>query len=131
MQAAAAFDVAMAEGVRKSFRKTLKEQIRQWLFFVDKSYSKEEMSDIMDQIEEHRCHYSDDTNKTWQKDFETGVKEIKHVLKPWDIVMEDATKIYLLTCEVVKEETHQAMEAFLFNMNTLHSRSGILCAPLS
>lgn len=123
-QAAAAFDVAMAEGVRKSFRKTLKEQVRQWLFFVDRSYSKEEMSDIMEQIEEHRCHYSDDTNCSWQQDFEKGVKEIRHALRPWDIVMEDATKIYLLTCEAVKEETHQAMEAFLFNMNTLHSRSG-------
>lgn len=41
-----------------------------------------------------------------------------------DIVMEDATKIYLLACETVKEETHQAMESFLYNMNTLHSRSG-------
>lgn len=127
-QAVGAFDVAMAEGVRKSFRKTLKEQVRQWLFFVDKSYSKEEMSDIMDQIEEHRCHYSDDTNRSWQQDFEKGVKEIRHALRPWDIVMEDATKIYLLACEVVKEETHQAMESFLYNMNTLHSRSGTVCA---
>jgi len=124
MQAVGAFDVAMAEGVRKSFRKTLKEQVRQWLFFVDKPYSKEEMSDIIDQIEEHRCHYSDDTNRSWQQDFEKGVKEIRHALRPWDIVMEDATKIYLLACEVVKEETHQAMESFLYNMNTLHSRSG-------
>lgn len=124
MQAIAAFDVAMAEGVRKSFRKTLKEQIRQWLFFVDCSYNKEEMVDIMDQVREDNCHYSDSTNRTWQEDFERAVKEIRHVLRPWNIVMEDATKIYLLTCEAVKEETHQAMESFLFNMNTLHSRSG-------
>lgn len=123
-QSVGAFDVAMAEGVRKSFRKTLKEQIRQWLFFVDKAYSKTEMSDIMDQIEEDCCHYSDDTNCTWQDDFEKGVKEIRHALRPWSCIMEDATKIYLLACETVKEETHQAMESFLFNMNTLHSRSG-------
>lgn len=123
-QAVSGWDYTMAEGVRKSFRKTLKEQIRQWLFFVDRSYSKTEMSDIMDQIEEHRCHYSDDTNRTWQKDFETSVKEIRHVLKPWDCIMEDATKIYLLTCETVKEETHQAMEAAIHNFCTLHSRAG-------
>ena len=36
-QAISGWDFAMAEGVRKSFRKILKEQIRQWLFFVDKS----------------------------------------------------------------------------------------------
>lgn len=123
-QSIAAFDVAMAEGIRKSFRKTLKEQIRQWLFFIDKAYSKTDMSDIMDQVEEHRCHYSDDTNRTWQEDFEKGVKEIRHALRPWNCIMEDATKIYLLTCEAVKEETHQAMESFLFNMNTLHARAG-------
>lgn len=123
-QSVGAFDIAMAEGVRKSFRKAIKEQIRQWLFFVDKSYSKEEMSDIVDQIKEENCHYSDDTNKTWQEDFEEGIKEIRHVLKPWNCIMEDATKIYLLACESVKEETHQAMESFLYNMNTLHSRSG-------
>lgn len=124
-QSISAFDVAMAEGVRKSFRKAVKEQIRQWLFFVDKSYSKEDMSDIMEQVREENCHYSDDTNKTWQKDFETGVKEVRHVLKPWHCITEDATKIYLLACETVKEETHQAMESFLFNMNTLHSRAGL------
>ena len=123
-QSISAFDVAMAEGVRKSFRKAVKEQIRQWLFFVDKSYSKEDMFDIMEQVREENCHYSDDTNRTWQKDFETGVKEIRHVLKPWHCITEDATKIYLLACETVKEETHQAMESFLFNMNTLHSRAG-------
>lgn len=125
MQSISAFDVAMAEGVRKSFRKAVKEQIRQWLFFVDKSYSKEDMSDIMEQVREENCHYSDDTNRTWQKDFETGVKEIRHVLNPWNCIMEDATKIYLLACETVREETHQAMESFLFNMNTLHSRAGL------
>lgn len=114
----------MAEGVRKSFRKTLKEQIRQWLFFVDRAYSATEMSDIMDQVEEHRCHYSDNTNRTWQEDFEKGVKEIRHALRPWSCIMEDATKIYLLTCEAVKEETHQAMEAAVHNFCTLHSRAG-------
>ena len=123
-QSVGAFEVAMAEGVRKSFRKTLKEQIKQWLFFVDRSYSKTEMSDVMDQIRENNCHYSDDTNKSWTDDFEKGIKEIRHALMPWNCIMEDATKIYLLTCEAVKEETHQAMESFLYNMNTLHSRSG-------
>ena len=38
--------------------------------------------------------------------------------------MEDATKIYLLACESVKEETHQAMEAAIHNFCTLHSRAG-------
>lgn len=123
-QAVSGWDFTMAEGVRKSFKKTLKEQIRQWLFFIDRSYNKEEMIDIMDQIREDNCHYSDNTNRTWQEDFEKAVKEIRHVLRPWNIVMEDATKIYLLTCENVKEETFQAMEAAIHNFCTLHSRAG-------
>ena len=35
-----------------------------------------------------------------------------------------ADRIYETACEKTKDETHQAMEAFIHNMNTLHSRAG-------
>lgn len=123
-QSLAGFDYVMAEGVRKSFKKAIQEQIRQWLYFVDKGYGKEEMNDIVSRMDFDKIHYSDNTCKTYEIDLGNAVEQIRIVLEPWDISVEEATKIYLLAKNSVVEETHQAMEAFLFNMNTLHARSG-------
>lgn len=40
----------------------------------------------------------------------------------------DADVIYRTACDMVKDETHQAMEAAIHNFNTLHSRAGRMCA---
>lgn len=36
----------------------------------------------------------------------------------------DAIRIYRIACKKVEDETHQAMEALVHNLNTLHSRAG-------
>lgn len=123
-QSIGAFDVAMAEGVRKSFRKTLREQIKQWVFFSEYAITKNMLDYVMESIKEDNCKYSDDTNPTWAEDHKNSTTAIFNALKGFDIKYNDAFKIYLTVCNIIKEETHQAMESFLFNMNTLHSRSG-------
>lgn len=45
-----------------------------------------------------------------------------------EISDEDATLVYEIACERTKDETHQAMEALVHNLNTLHSRAGRMCA---
>jgi len=118
------WDWAMAEGIRKSFRKAVREQMRQWLFFIDKGYGKEDMNTIVDNIDFEVCHYTDSTNKSYSKDMLEGPKQILIALQQWDCSLEEATKIYILSCESVAEETHQAMEAAIHNFNSLHSRAG-------
>ena len=114
----------MAEGVRKSFKKAVKEQIRQWLFFTDKGYGKEFMDDLTSKIDFTKCKYTDNTCRSYQQDMVDGAVQIAQALSKWDISIEEATKIYLLATNSVYEETHQAMEAVIHNFNTLHSRAG-------
>ena len=114
----------MAEGIRKSFKKAVREQMRQWLFFNYKGFGREEMNALTDKIDFGVCHYSDNSNRTYSEDMLQGPKQILSVLEEWDCSLEEATKIYILACESVAEETHQAMEAAIHNFNSLHSRAG-------
>ena len=101
-QAIAAFDFAMAHYVRKSFIKALKKNLKK-IF---------EVLDIKN-------------DKVDNFNFETSYKNYREV---------DAAKLgieefyfkkaYKLACSDVEDETLQAMEALIHNLNTLHSRCG-------
>ncbi len=88
------FDYAMAPGVNKSFRKALKRNIDKYNKFAEKSISLE----ITDKI-----NYGDD-------------KDLAKKKIPAAVI--EATN------EDVERETMQAMEAFIHNLNTMHSRAG-------
>lgn len=101
-QAIAAFDFAMAYYVRKSFVKALKKNLKKIFEILD--IKNDKVNDF---------------------DFETSYKNFHEV---------DATKLgieksyfkkaYKLACSDVEDETLQAMEALIHNLNTLHSRCG-------
>lgn len=118
------WDWAMAEGIRKSFKKAVGKQIQQWLFFTDKGYGKDEIDSIVSRIDFSACHYTDNTCSSYSNDMIEGPRQILNVLEPWICTLEEATKIYILACDSVAEETHQAMEAAIHNFNSLHSRAG-------
>ena len=99
-----AFDYAMAEGVRKSFRKALQNEIHRACEFGCVKSSGEIDFDV--------CSYSEKENPAAVKNLAVLVGRF------W------AEKIYKLACADVEEETHQAMEALIHNFNTLHSRAG-------
>lgn len=100
----------MAPYVDKSFKKYLKEEIKNWAFY----------------------------NDYWAKDYD--VSQIRYGMQNTDVynmVLEilkkseydkaclaDAEKIYNIASYKTEEETHQAMEAVVFNFNSLHSRAG-------
>lgn len=100
-----AFDYAMAEGVRKSFKKAIKIAVKRAADFFDINPSAE--------IDYNVCTYSEGVNSA-------AVENLTKVVGSKKI----AEKVYKSACRDVEEETHQAMEALIHNFNTLHSRAG-------
>ena len=100
-----AFDYAMAEGVRKSFRRALRDEIKRACEFCDVTATGE--------IDFSVCTYSEGENPA-------AVESLTKIVGSEKI----AAKIYRQACADVEEETHQAMEALIHNFNTLHSRAG-------
>ncbi len=88
------FDYAMAPGVDKSFRKALKRNLEKYNKFTGKKISLE----VNDKIK-----YGDDD-------------KLKYAKWPQEVI--DASN------EDVQRETLQAMEGFVHNLNTMHSRAG-------
>ena len=100
-----AFDYAMAEGVRKSFKKAIKLALKRAEDFCDVQAHAE--------IDLNACTYSEGVNAA-------AIENLTQVVGSKEL----AEKIYKSACRDVEEETHQAMEALIFNFNTLHSRAG-------
>lgn len=100
-----AFDYAMAEGVRKSFRRAIRDEIKRACEFCDVQASGE--------IDFNVCTYSEGENPA-------AIANLAKIIGAEKI----AEKIYRQACADVVEETHQAMEALIHNFNTLHSRAG-------
>ncbi|MBQ9171906.1 anaerobic ribonucleoside triphosphate reductase [Candidatus Saccharibacteria bacterium] len=88
------FDYAMAPGVNKSFRKALKRNLEKYNKFTGKKLE----LDVKDSYE-----YGDDKKLAKEK---------------WPQEVIDASN------EDVEKETLQAMEGFVHNLNTMHSRAG-------
>ncbi|MBR1796111.1 anaerobic ribonucleoside triphosphate reductase [Candidatus Saccharibacteria bacterium] len=88
------FDYAMAPGVDKSFRKALKSNLEKYDEFTDKKLKIEIPDDIK---------FGDD-------------KKLEKLKVP-KVVIEASTKD-------VENQTFQAMEGFIHNLNTMHSRAG-------
>jgi len=100
-----AFDYAMAEGVRKSFKRAIRDEIKRAGVFCEISATEE--------VDFNICTYSEEENPA-------AVENLAKVVGSEKI----AEKIYKLACADVEEETHQAMEALIHNFNSLHSRAG-------
>ena len=128
-----AFDYAMAEGIRKSFRKAvideaykaLRYQLAQSVGSEDEF--KQEFKKVMDF---DSCRYTESMeDEGAQRSIDAVKKAVASLLT--DVYHQEladleriVTVIYQLACEDVVEETHQAMEALIHNFNTLHSRAG-------
>ena len=103
-----AFDYAMAEGVRKSFKKAVCAEIKHAMIYCGIDVKNVEKIDF------NICRYSENEN----------IDAIRHLSEVLSINAHLAKSIYNEACRDVVEETHQAMEALIHNFNTLHSRAG-------
>ncbi|MDD6134368.1 MAG: anaerobic ribonucleoside triphosphate reductase [Selenomonadaceae bacterium] len=128
-----AFDYAMAEGVRKSFRKAVIDEAYKALRyqlaqdFGSEEEFKQEFKKVM---AFDSCRY---TETMEDKGAQRSIAAIKTAVTTLlaEVYHEEladldriVSVIYQLACEDVVEETHQAMEALIHNFNTLHSRAG-------
>ena len=111
------FDRAMAEGVRRSFKKEFEECSKNLAMVSD--VSEDTVEEILKQKQDEYPMYKNDKNI----DKLTNDKSLNKLFK----------NAYKLACKRVEEETHQAMESVIFNLNSMHSRAGSQvnkCAPV-
>ncbi len=120
------FDYAMADGVRKSFRKAVADEIYKSCAYVDNSLNRKEFTKkVKELIKDKVCAYTEKAGEVRENSVATIENVVKELLG--DNIKDTqklANFVYKLACEDVVEETHQAMEALIHNFNTLHSRAG-------
>ncbi|HBD06427.1 MAG TPA: anaerobic ribonucleoside triphosphate reductase [Firmicutes bacterium] len=118
-QAVPNFDFAMAEGVRKTYQKIFRNNVIKFIEFVDGKDLTKELKDYFKELcklgLEPRYH----DYKSSDKCFELLEKKFKGLSfsKIKKVVVADSEK-------EIEEQTHQAMEALIHNLNTMHSRAG-------
>lgn len=113
-QSIPAFDFFMAPGVRKSFRKHLSEAIA---FIASLNAMELQSQKLYKQLEENNISVEEKQSLISQaiQTICTLVPELNEaqVHKAWEHAIAKTTK-----------DTHQAMEGFIHNLNTMHSRGG-------
>ena len=109
-QSIPAFDFYMAPGVLKTFRKEFKQAIYELLNFTDFIHfiNMDKVAKEIDKIDSIEIDVSM---------FENFYKESEEVKKVFE-------KAYETALAKTDRQTYQAMEAFVHNLNTMHSRAG-------
>jgi len=109
-QSIPAFDFYMAPGVLKTFKKEYKQSLYELLDFTDfiSFVNMDKVAMMIDKLESIAVDLSM---------FETFYKESKEVRRIFE-------KAYDTAMAKTDRATYQAMEAFVHNLNTMHSRAG-------
>ena len=115
-----AFDYAMAEGVKKSFRKAIIDNLCKAVAFWELEGIFPKVTNFRDELNKL------DINLRYRDINLQSQIEIKTIFAKFgiDATTEMCEAVYNCACHDVEEETHQAMEALIHNFNTLHSRAG-------
>lgn len=110
-QSIPAFDYFMAPGVLKTFKKQLKQMIYDYLDFSDFKHfiSMDKISKDIDKL----TTIEFDINEIFEKYYNES-EEVKKIF----------SMAYHKAYEKTDRITYQAMEAFIHNLNTMHSRAG-------
>ena len=108
-QSIPAFDFYMAKGVLKSFRRHFRYRL---LSYLSKDYARSANNDIKSYVNTN-INSIIETNET--------INNLSSFLKIENDTIEHLLKI---AYEDTQLETHQALEGFIHNLNTMHSRGG-------
>lgn len=116
------FDYGMAPGVIKTYRKCIRKNLITVLgIFVD-HICKDEANSIISEVENRKSTEC----KMLNKDFEEGLIEV--VNEKYNFGLDKTKflvdKIISYSYDETRNETFQAMEALIHNLNTMHSRAG-------
>ena len=109
-QSIPAFDFYMAPGVLKTFKKQFKQAVYELLDFSDfiNFVNMDKIEKEIDKLE------SIEFDINMFENFFKGSEEVRKVF----------TKAYEIALAKTDRQTYQAMEAFVHNLNTMHSRAG-------
>lgn len=121
-QSIPAFDYGLSEGVRKTFKKLYMENIYKFLMMENEDINRIDTIDILKKLLENinsmRINRSEEEVK----------RELAILSRHFNIADEKISKIqniaYRETLYETDKKTYQAMEAFIHNLNTMHSRAG-------
>ena len=122
------FDHALAKGVRISFRNIMVKRISEIFWFLADNEAMKLAKSVMDDAEESM---SVSFSLATADDFITPIAnkiaycmdEVSYEGKVFDVA-NDVSRILHFAKKDVENQTHQAMEAFVHNLNTMHSRAG-------
>lgn len=114
-QAIPAFDFFMAKGVSKSFRKHMASLINFWQRMENGNQPNEKSIRIL--IEEH-------LSSIFPSELERETLRIALLSLQINISKEHLARIIEKAVQQTRKDTHQAMEGFIHNLNTMHSRGG-------
>ncbi len=113
-QAIPAFDFFMAKGVLKSFRKIMTGDIA---FYLDMKGTKTDEQQLSNCIQKNI-----QSIQLKESDKATLIAALKDI----DVTLSDEEINHIINRALllVRKDTHQAMEGFIHNLNTMHSRGG-------
>ncbi len=112
------FDYAMAIGVKKSYKKHLRDNVCKILGLFDEELTKEDVKELINHVELY------EEVRMCNDGFHDVLKTLLTEKYP-DLDMEFLyKKIKENAYNDTKNETFQAMEALIHNLNTMHSRAG-------
>ena len=113
-QAIPAFDFFMAKGVLKSYQKAIVTNIA---FYVEMKGTPIDEKALTEHVRKHLTSIEPDTKA--QKAFLTALAN-----EGCFLTEEESAHILHSAHKQVRKDTHQAMEGFIHNLNTMHSRGG-------
>lgn len=115
-QAIVNFDYGMADGVRKSYRKTYYKNLRKAIDLLTNNNGEDIINEVKLWKEYPSLSTEDYTKKEYNMLLQRGIDE-ELVLKIQEFTKKE-------TYQEVDKETYQAMEALIHNLNTMNSRAG-------
>ena len=109
-QSIPAFDYYMAPGVLKTFKKQFKQQIYDLLDYMDFTsfVNMDKVAAVIDKL----------------NSIDVDITVFENFYKDSDTILKVFSKSYDKALEKTNRITYQAMEAFVHNLNTMHSRAG-------
>lgn len=114
-QSIPAFDFFMAPGVLKTFQKQCANRIYFWSQLHDAKSTEQQLVQLMrEHIKSIRV---DESTRT-------QIQNSMQSLYQLELSSHDFERIYQSALEQTRKETFQAMEGFIHNLNTMHSRGG-------
>jgi len=115
------FDYAMAPGVLKTFRKSVVSNLMKLIEFIsDKNIEKKDIKQIIEEVEgKDKLTYPE-----LSKDFLKNLKNLVKKIFKEDLTEKQLGKMVELSVKDTEEQTNQAMEGLVHNLNTMHSRAG-------